>query len=451
MTHNLGDTIIREEKETKEKEGFCFNVSEKGSFPVNVTEKSNALQKFAEQLINSFKQKTGNKKGTYKIENINLFGGASNYYNGKIKPDYDNDYVPIEKSNKKEEILKNTFTGDKKKNNQLAANRAKNVLKGLKSILGEKGSELGIIYDPEKEPKITSGTIFTNNNVDKKGSSINAGQIVSINAEICFTPDTKEEPKKEPNENPKEEPKKEPKEEPKKEPKEEPKNSICDANVKDDKGERGLEENDYVAWEKKYNFGDAKAVKITFEPLVIPDAFYVKYGTQEYFSGFIGKNYDERYTYGERVPTSDKRLSIPIMPKFIQGAFRKNPDAQMAGIPRNFIGELFLYEKNKNLSGRINNKITNGEIGNKSIGGKSIDVGDIIPSNSENVTKEIFNMTREGESKVIDRYINLLKSYNISDKSGEVVLKKEEGVNDVFVVVFSPLSKTKFKIKVQCQ
>ena len=60
-------------------------------------------------------------------------------------------------------------------------------------------------------------------------------------------------------------------------------------------------------------------------------------------------------------------------------------------------------------------------------------------------------MTREGESKVIDRYINLLKSYNISDKSGEVVLKKEEGVNDVFVVVFSPLSKTKFKIKVQCQ
>ena len=159
--------------------------------------------------------------------------------------------------------------------------------------MGEKGSELGIIYDPEKEPKITSGTIFTNNNVDKKGSSINAGQIVSINAEICFTPDTKEEPKKEPNENPKEEPKKEPKEEPKKEPKEEPKNSICDANVKDDKGERGLEENDYVAWEKKYNFGDAKAVKITFEPLVIPDAFYVKYGTQEYFSGFIGKNFDE--------------------------------------------------------------------------------------------------------------------------------------------------------------
>ena len=40
---------------------------------------------------------------------------------------------------------------------------------------------------------------------------------------------------------------------------------------------------------------DSKEMTIEFDPMVVPDAFYVKYGDQEFFSGFMGDVWNGEY------------------------------------------------------------------------------------------------------------------------------------------------------------
>ena len=442
INHNLGDTFLLTEQEENRK---CFLVKDSGSFPINVTKNSDALKKFANKLINSFKEKTGNQKGLYKIEKLDLFGGASNYYGGKIEPDFGNDYKPWKQSKDYEKYKNTKFSGNKTKNNQLAEKRAKNVLDGLKSLLTDEGVKLGVSYDVKTEPKITSGTIFTNNNVDKKNSGLNAGQIVSITAEICFIPDTKKEPKEEPKKEPKEEPKKEPKEEPKKEePKEKPKDNICDATGEIEEGKRGTVENNFVGLIKEYNFGDSKKVTVEINPLTVPDAFYVKYGNQEYFSGFIGEKFSDKHKYSPGVDIETKKLAVSMLPKWGQDILKKNLNDSMTRIHRNFYGELYKLQQNYNLTEKINSVITSDKIG-----GKGVQLKDTIPTNSEEVVKKIGKI---GKTKTIyDDLKNIYKTFQTKEKKFTFSLNKEDGVDKITILVFAPLSKTQFTIRVKCE
>ena len=40
---------------------------------------------------------------------------------------------------------------------------------------------------------------------------------------------------------------------------------------------------------------ESTEMTISFDPMVVPDAFYVKYGDQEFFSGFIGDAWNPEY------------------------------------------------------------------------------------------------------------------------------------------------------------
>jgi len=455
MNYDLGGTIIREEEQdkTETKCDKILKIKETGSFPINVTEKSGALQNFAKKLIEDFKKESGGLEGTYTIEKINLFGGASNYYGGKVEPDYGNDYKPWKQSKDYENNKNTTFTGNKTKNNQLALKRAENVLEGLKKLLLDEGPKLGVIYDPKMEPKLTSGTIFTNNLVDKKGSGLNPGQIVSIDTEICFIKkeDPEKNPEKEPEKNPEKEPEKNPEKEPEKEPEKnpekEPENDVGNANGETESGEQGDESNNYVGKILKYNFGTASKVTVQIDPLIVPDAFFINYGSQNKWSGFIGQKYSDRHFYSKGVDFKTKRMVIDIMPKFAKKQlekFAKNEtdlSAFMEKIPRNFMGEIYKLNKDYNLVARINDEIKEYNF--------KIGANDIVPQNSETVNEKIINISKG--NNIYGRMKQIYGEYEMKEKKFTFTLNREEGENDITIIAFAPLSKTEFTINAKCE
>jgi hypothetical protein len=70
----------------------------------------------------------------------------------------------------------------------------------------------------------------------------------------------------------------------------------CNYNA-ETKGGRGVKANNFVAATVNSGFpvGEGDTVTISFDSLVVPDAFYVKYGDQEFFSGFMGDVWNGEY------------------------------------------------------------------------------------------------------------------------------------------------------------
>lgn len=116
----------------------------------------------------------------------------------------------------------------------------------------------------------------------------------------------------------------------------------------------------------------------------------------------------------------------------------------MTRIHRNFYGELYKLQQNYNLTEKINSAITSDKIG-----GKGVQVNDVIPANSEEVVKKIGKI---GKTKTIyDDLKNIYKTFQTKEKKFTFSLNKEDGVDKITILVFAPLSKTQFTIRVKCE
>jgi hypothetical protein len=193
------------------------------------------------------------------------------------------------------------------------------------------------------------------------------------------------------------------------------------------------------AFQRKWPFEGAGEVTISFNPLVVPDAFYVKYGKQEFWSGFVG----DVYKTGDGLY---KMMSVPKNQKlrfykdiFPSNLTKENDTSIVDGFPRNFAAELVWYKQNDGLLDSINAEI------NK-VGGSSINSifkkGD---NQAEKVTNSIKN-TKTKLKNIYDSYGDVLKGET------SFTLKKESGEQEnIIIIVFSPLAETLFNMKIECK
>jgi len=219
----------------------------------------------------------------------------------------------------------------------------------------------------------------------------------------------------------------------------------CDYN-KEKEGVRGTKENNYVGASLKTSFpvGANNSITIDFDSVVVPDAFYVKYGDQEYWSGFMGSVYDNEYKM-IALSIEERKKIFNILPPNIRKMIEKsisegdNDYSQMTRGKRNFAGELIYYKQNEGLISSINSAISN--VGGKLKVDNVFDGGD---QKAETITKKIIDggiSYKDG----LDSYGNIMKR-NVS-----FTIDKEQENYELVVLVFSPLDRTIFKMKVNCQ
>ena len=511
ITPKQSDETPKNKKEVSKDD--CILIKASGEFVVNVNKGSKAVTNFINNLENSIKNnpsfdKSKVKDGSMYITEITLQGFASNYYSGAIEPDFDNGWC--KKWDKRGGLYdglcseweikpfsgtkKSNYKGNKNTNQKLAADRAVNAYNALKEKLTEKAKEEGIKIDPNLKPNyIKGGTIYTKDNVDENwktlisSGKLNPGQIVLCTAKVCYKPSVDEKP----------EPKKgtsttgssittttEQKECPDKECmkrnsegkcecpsdmkfdestkkcvcKGENKTKVpgsckcknkkpplkCNYSIPKD-GERGTKENNYVgaSLETSFPVGANNSITIDFDSVVVPDAFYIKYGDQEYWSGFMGSVTNNEYTQAA-LSIEDRKLMLPIQTKAVKSRIKRslaagdNDYSEMIRVRRNFVGELVMYKRNKDLIGSINSAISN--VGGKMKVNSLFDGGD---GNAEKVTDDIISSGSLKDN--IGNYGNIMKR-NVS-----FTIDKENESLPLTVLVFSPLDRTIFKMKVNCQ
>ena len=526
-TKGVSSTILNALK----KEENCVLVTHTENFNVNISIGEGA-KKFHDKFINVLKEKFGNdlSGGHLTLSDVKVFGGASNYNGGKVKPEWCNEYD----TSKGTTSLKKWSSGCEgfgdieykgnsagtTKNAELALNRAKNVLKELKTDIINSAKEANVKLPEgfnESEIKFDSGTVYTGDKIDKsKPSGLNNGQIVMIDAKLCFVKDPEPEEcsdkcmekdangkcvcpeskglkevdgkcvcvdsNEPPDENCGCEKKKKScptcqeldeetdkckcqkglKEEKddegnikcvcpnegeeliksgaKCECKKQPKPPECNQTY-EIKGGRGTKPYNFVtkALQRKWPFEGTGQVTISFNPLVVPDAFYVKYGEQEFWSGFVGDVYkmgDGLYKMSSVPKNQKERFYKDIFPSKITS---ENDTSIVDRYPRNFAAELVWYKQNDGLLESINAEISK-------VGGTPINNifknGD---GNAEKITNGIKN-TKTKLKDIYDSYGNVLKG----DTS--FTLKKESGEEEnIMIIVFSPLAETLFNMKIECK
>ena len=517
------------------KEENCIIVTNTENFNVNISVGDGA-KKFHDKFINSLKEKFGSDLtgGHLTLSDVKVFGGASNSNGGNVKPEWCNEYDETKGTTSLKkwssgcagfgDIEYKGNSGGTNRNTKLALNRAKNVLKELKTNIINSAKESNVkLPEGFNESEITfeSGTVYTGNKIDKnKPSGLNNGQIVMIDAKLCFVKDPEPEPKgcsdkcmekdangkcvcpeskglkevdgkcvcaktnKLPDENCECKEKPKPKECPtcqeldektekcgcqkglkeekddegkikcvcpnegeeliksgkKCECKKQPKPPECNQTY-EIKGGRGTKPDNFVtkAFQRKWPFEGAGEVTISFNPLVVPDAFYVKYGKQEFWSGFVG----DIYKKGEGLY---KMMSVPknIKNRYYKDIYPSRLTSQgntnrVDGYPRIFAGELVWYKQNDGLLESINAEITK-------VGGSPINSifknGD---GNAETLTKKLKGVTKNLYQQW-DTYGNVLKGET------SFTLKKESGEEEnIIIIVFSPLAETLFNMKIECK
>ena len=530
-TKSTGSNVEKKESGVSAPEGFqskdCKIATHTEPFGVSETV-NEGVKNFINYFIGFLEKNYGNiEGGKLSITGIKVFGGASNENQGLVKPEWCNEYD----EEKGTTSLKKWSSGCKgfgsdgdtrygkndagtKDNDRLSLERAEGVLEGVINGLEKIATENNIEYKKISvdEAKFDSGTVYTNDKVDTEPmhSDLNRGQIVMIDATVCFT---KDEPKKcgdrcqdpnndckckdglnevdgkcvcedgsTPDENCGCEKKKkscptcqeldEKKEEckcqkglkeekdgegnikcvcpnegeeliksgAKCECKKQPKPPECNQTY-EIKGGRGTKPYNFVtkAFQRKWPFEGTGQVTISFNPLVVPDAFYVKYGEQEFWSGFVGDVYkmgDGLYKMSSVPRNQKERFYKDIFPSKITS---ENDTSIVDRYPRNFAGELVWYKQNDGLLESINAEISK-------VGGTPINNifknGD---GNAEKITNGIKN-TKTKLKDIYDSYGNVLKG----DTS--FTLKKESGEEEnIMIIVFSPLSETLFNMKIECK
>ena len=216
-------------------------------------------------------------------------------------------------------------------------------------------------------------------------------------------------------------------------------------------GGRGLKENSYIS-KKMENMpipGDIGGkVTITLDSLVVPDAFYVRYGTEnetyfDEFSGFMGDVSNENHTQINLSP-QEKKLMYKIQSPKMKEAIKKSIDAGdndysvMNNVKRNFIGELLVYKNDLGLLQSIKDQISKYK-------GKA-QVTSIF-KNGDDKAQTITNNITDGK---VSKKEGLGQYGNIMEKEFSFEIEKREGAS-LTILVFSPLSKTKFTLSVKCE
>jgi len=210
-------------------------------------------------------------------------------------------------------------------------------------------------------------------------------------------------------------------------------------------GGRGTKQNNFVAKSLKSSFpaGEGNSITISFDSVVVPDAYYIKYGDQEYFSGFRGDVVNDEYTQ-VALSVEEKKKMLPIQSTYVKGLIKQslsngdNDYSEMNNVRRNFVGELIIYKKTEGLLESINAAI-------KGEGGK-LDVKSIFQdgdNSAESITDEII---KTGNIKD-----NIVKYKGIMKTNASFTIDKETEKFDLIILVFSPLDRTIFNMSVKCE
>jgi hypothetical protein len=189
---------------------------------------------------------------------------------------------------------------------------------------------------------------------------------------------------------------------------------------------------------------DSKQMTISFNPMVVPDAFYIKYGDQEYFSGFMGDVYNIEYKQ-VALSLEERKKMFPLQSKTVKEYIidsrskGDNDDSDMENVVRNFVGELIIYKRTEGLLESINAAI-------KSEGGK-LNVTDILRDGDTEAEKITSDLISSGSMKD-----NLPKYKTLGIKNSEsLTLTKKQGNDGITIIVFSPLDRTMFKMNLTCK
>ena len=222
------------------------------------------------------------------------------------------------------------------------------------------------------------------------------------------------------------------------------------------KGGRGVKANNFVAASVNSSFpvGEGDNITISFDSLVVPDAFYVKYGDQEFFSGFMGDVWNGEYK-NVALSLEEKKKMLYILSKSQIHEIKVINDDDISSInnmSRNFVGELMYYKEKEGLVESINAAI--GSVGGKLKIDSIFKVGD---TQAKKVTDEIKNIDiditkDENVTSFLNKFKSMRSGYdNIMKKNASFTITKEQKEFPINILVFSPLDRTIFNMKVECK
>jgi hypothetical protein len=229
----------------------------------------------------------------------------------------------------------------------------------------------------------------------------------------------------------------------------------CNYNA-ETKGARGVKANNFVAASVNSSFpvGEGDTLTISFDSLVVPDAFYVKYGDQEFFSGFMGDVWNGEYK-NVALSLEEKKKMMYILSKSQIHQIKVIKDDDISSInnmSRNFVGELMYYKEKEGLIESINAAI--GSVGGKLKVDSIFKVGD---TEAKKVTDEIKNIDiditkDENVTPFLDKFKSIRSGYgSIMKKNSSFTITKEQKDFPINILVFSPLDRTIFNMKVECK
>ena len=199
---------------------------------------------------------------------------------------------------------------------------------------------------------------------------------------------------------------------------------------------------------------DSKEMTIEFDPMVVPDAFYVKYGDQEFFSGFMGDVWNGEYK-NVALSLEEKKKMLYIQSKSQLHNIKVKNDEDISSInnmSRNFVGELMYYKEKEGLLDSINAAI--GSVGGKLKVDSIFKGGD---TQAKKVTDEIKNIDIESTKLenipvYVEKYKSVRAGYdNIMKKNSSFTITKEQKDFSINIIVFSPLDRTIFKLQLNCK
>ena len=229
----------------------------------------------------------------------------------------------------------------------------------------------------------------------------------------------------------------------------------CNYNA-ETKGGRGVKANNFVAAAVNSAFpvGEGDTLTISFDSLVVPDAFYVKYGDQEFFSGFMGDVWNPEYKQ-VALSADERKKMLYIQPKSMIHYITTMKDddySSTENMTRNFVGELMYYKEKEGLVESINAAI--GGVGGKLKVDSIFKQGDTEAKKVTDEMKSInIDVTKsENRKEFITKFNEKLNSYGgIMKKNVSFTITKEQKDMPINIIVFSPLDRTIFNMKVECK
>ena len=229
----------------------------------------------------------------------------------------------------------------------------------------------------------------------------------------------------------------------------------CNYNA-ETKGGRGVKANNFVSKSVNSSFpvGEGDTITISFDSLVVPDSFYVKYGDQEFFSGFMGDVWNPEYKQ-VALSADERKKMLYIQPKSMIHYITTMKDddySSTESMTRNFVGELMYYKEKEGLVESINAAI--GSVGGKLKVDSIFKQGDTEAKKVTDEMKSInIDVTKaENRKEFISKFNEKLNSYGgIMKKNSSFTITKEQKDFPINILVFSPLDRTIFNMKVECK